>query len=779
MDAVGAATSIDLSRAAIVVRPGEREAAETMAATIFADEVKTRTGIALAIQNAWPRDDRAVIAITTRDGAAPWSKRLPRRDGAGLPETKPEGYAIRVQPGKSGSAPTVFVIGADGRGAMFGAGRLLRNLHCASGALTLDASFDIATAPVYPIRGHQLGYRAHSNTYDAWTPEHYEQYIRELIVFGTNSVEAIPYQDQRHSPLMKLSREAMNLALSGICAKYDIDLWVWAPASFDLNDQTQRASELELLDKLYRTCPRISAIFFPGGDPGDNPPQLVIPYLEDSYKLLVRHHPNAKIWVSLQKFDPDEITYFFNHVVQHKPKWLGGLVSGPSSPDMRSSRARLPKQYRHRWYPDITHTMRCQYPVEWWDPAFAFTLGREPTNPRPMFYSTMYRQLGPYTDGFATYSDGINDDFNKALWSTLGWDPNTNIREILVEYARFFFSSDVDKTGADALLGLENNFQGPLAENAGVDGVLALWQRLETRHPELLKQWRFQIHLMRAYYDAYMRHRLLFENGLEAEALRVLGRAAEIGADRAMDEAQAVFARADTETPNPQWRARIEKLGETAFKAIGYQTSVERFQGSGANRGCVLDFLSTPLNNRVWTENEFTNIRKLTGETEKIARLDMIRTWENPGPGSYYDNVGHPGKSPHVVRGENDSTDPSGLRHDNPGHAVRDNHRVAWRHYMRWPPAMFYESLDREATYTLRVTGQGHSPVRADGVRLVPSKYSTNMGEFKEFPIPTALTRDGQVRLTWDEVDEEHMNWRQHSHVAEVWLLKDASAEGA
>jgi hypothetical protein len=92
---------------------------------------------------------------------------------------------------------------------------------------------------------------------------------------------------------------------------------------------------------------------------------------------------------------------------------------------------------------------------------------------------------------------------------------------------------------------------------------------------------------------------------------------------------------------------------------------------------------------------------------------------------------------------------------------------------------MFYESLDREATYTLRVTGQGHSPVRADGVRLVPSKYSTNMGEFKEFPIPTALTRDGQVRLTWDEVDEEHMNWRQHSHVAEVWLLKDASAEGA
>ncbi len=33
------------------------------------------------------------------------------------------------------------------------------------------------------------------------------------------------------------------------------------------------------------------------------------------------------------------------------------------------------------------------------------------------------------------------------------------------------------------------------------------------------------------------------------------------------------------------------------------------------------------------------------------------------------------------------------------------------------------------------------------------------------------------VLLTWDEVDEEHLNWRQHSHVAEVWLLKQDTAE--
>jgi hypothetical protein len=35
-------------------------------------------------------------------------------------------------------------------------------------------------------------------------------------------------------------------------------------------------------------------------------------------------------------------------------------------------------------------------------------------------------------------------------------------------------------------------------------------------------------------------------------------------------------------------------------------------------------------------------------EETKLKRLEEIRTWENPGPGSFYDNVGHIAKSPHA-----------------------------------------------------------------------------------------------------------------------------------
>ena len=60
----------------------------------------------------------------------------------------------------------------------------LRLLDWEQGHADFPADVDIATAPDYPIRGHQLGYRNKANSYDAWDVEQYEQYIRELSFFG-------------------------------------------------------------------------------------------------------------------------------------------------------------------------------------------------------------------------------------------------------------------------------------------------------------------------------------------------------------------------------------------------------------------------------------------------------------------------------------------------------------------------------------------------------------------------------------------------------------------
>ena len=42
-----------------------------------------------------------------------------------------------------------------------------------------------------------------------------------------------------------------------------------------------------------------------------------------------------------------------------------------------------PGHFPVRLYPDITHSVSDQLPVPDWDPAYQFTLNREPVNPRP------------------------------------------------------------------------------------------------------------------------------------------------------------------------------------------------------------------------------------------------------------------------------------------------------------------------------------------------------------------------------------------------------------
>jgi hypothetical protein len=783
--AAAAGAEIDLSRAVVVVRSAGRGPAETTAAVVLVEEIEKRTGLRLSVREDWP-DGAPVIALSVRDGRTPWTERLTRRmsgpspnGNVDPPESRPEGFALVVLPATQTEPAGAFVMGADDRGVLFGVGRLLREIEYRPGGMGLNGALRVAAAPEYPLRGHQLGYRARANSYDAWTPRQYEQYIRELAVFGANAIENIPFEDDMKGPLMPVPREEMNRALSEICARYNLDYWVWTPADFPLGDAARRQAMLERHEALYRACPRLDAVFFPGGDPGDNPPERVIPFLKELALRLEKTHPQARIWVSLQGFDRAKALAFTDFIGKEAPAWLGGLVAGPSSPPLWETRPRLAARYGLRWYPDITHTVRCQFPVEWWDPAFALTLGREPVNPRPADSANLFRLYAPYTTGFLTYSDGIHDDVNKQVWSLLGWDSRSDVRGMLVQYARFYFGPDVAEAAADGLLGLENNWRGSLALNAGVDGVLALWQDLERRHPRLADDWRFQMHLMRAYYDAYTRHRLLHETRLEAEAMAALAGAERIGAQAAMDQARAILRKAQTQPTHPEWRRRIDELAEALFKSIGYQTSVKRFHASGAERGCIMDFIDYPLNNRWWLEDEFAKVEGLAGERERLDRLETIRTWEQPGPGSFYDEVGHVGKSPRVLRGEQINTDPEGFRHENPEHSWWDDgmsrRRLSWQHHLRWPIAVVYEGLDPKARYTVRVTGQGDSVLRGDGRLLTPGRYSREIGEFKEFAVPPELTADGRLRLTWDDIDESHLNWRRQSSVAEAWLLKEAA----
>jgi hypothetical protein len=92
------------------------------------------------------------------------------------------------------------------------------------------------------------------------------------------------------------------------------------------------------------------------------------------------------MWVSPQSFTADWMEEFFSIVSTAETKsWLVGVVVGPQSRlTLQEVRRRLPAQYPIRFYPDITHSTGCQFPVPDWDVAYALTEGRETINPRPL-----------------------------------------------------------------------------------------------------------------------------------------------------------------------------------------------------------------------------------------------------------------------------------------------------------------------------------------------------------------------------------------------------------
>jgi hypothetical protein len=753
---------MDLSRSDILISSNIKSPVRESVIDILQEEVARRTALEWRHAEQW-NDSGPTLAIVLSKDKELAGRTVPLGEGEELPENRPEGYRIVTQ--SDVTPPVIWIVGADDRATVYGVGHLLRHVNMSVNSVVLNQALDIATAPEQSVRGHQLGYRNTANSYDAWDVEQYDQYIRELALFGTNAVENIPFGKGNDSELMPISRQEMNIEISKICQAYDLDYWVWTPATFDLRETEKRQAMLDTHEQFYKSTPKLDHIFFPGGDPGHNHPRLVMPFLKDLYERLVKYHPEAGIWISLQGFSAEQIDYFYTYLEAHEPDWLMGVVSGPSSPPVADTRHRLADKYRHRHYPDITHNVRCDYPALNFDQAYALTIGREGINPQPNYYAQIHGTYAPFTDGFVAYSDGCHDDVNKVVWSMRGWDLQKPVREIMTEYCRFFFGPDLAESAADGIFALEQNWIGPIRQNGAIEMTLDFWQDLEKENPQLSNNWRWQMLVLRAYYDTYQRRRKIYETGLETQANNMLAQAQTMGAEKAMTMALDIVNKADTAPVARDLRAQIVHYCDELFRSCGLQTSVEKYQASSAQRGCILDFVDHPLNNRWWLQDEFANIRQMKNEEEKLSRLEVIRTWKNPGKGSYYDNVSDIETGPRVLTTSYDATD------------------VAWwddgfsrkrlsSQLFQTDPVLEYENLDFKGRYLLRVSGYGDALVRVDGERLEPIKYEKDIGEFKEFVIPKHITRDGKMRLTFDQPEESHLNWRDYSHVSDVWLIK-------
>lgn len=785
--------TVDLSRAVVVLGRGAGPI-ERQAARMLVEEAAKRSQVTLPVREGLSSGDpqQPVIVLGTLERHPPSvpsavAARVPR-DRAGSPAA--ESYAVVVDPLRR--APAVSVLGADARGCMFGTGRLLRELRFSSGRIEAPV-LATGTAPAQRLRGHQLGWRPVSNTYDRWGLKEYEQYLRDLVVWGTNAIELIPEEPGTDSA----RNVEMNARLADLIHSYGLQVWLWYPMDdrvpSGMNGDGLTAGQnacpsrkdgrrfiLDRRRELFRRIRHIDAVFIPGGDPGGcecercQPwERTLLPLAQEVSSLLRKSHPRAQVWLSNQGFAEPENRHFYQWLQSERPRWLTGLVYAPWAHETPASmRAKTPGRYPIRFYPDITHTVRCQFPARDWDQAFALTLDREPPIYRASEHAQIARLYQPLTCGALTYSDGVNDDLNKVIWSARLWDPHTEVSSVLRGYSRYYFGQDYADAGAAGIGMLERNGSGPLRGNASVRSTFDHWMRLEKRaSPELRSNWRFAMALLRAYYDHYVQLRLEHDSALEQDVYQTLeGSDSQAAITRALGLLEARQFR------EPELKARLLALGQLLHDRIGMQLSVPRWGASGDERGAILDHLDTPLSNVEWLRSELLKLEGTAGSRERAEGIRRILRWEDPGPGGFYDDLGNPSRQPHLVRLRRWEEDPGYLA--SPRIDFRrplQDGRQSWNNYAEAlyeePITLRYERLDPQADYVVRATYSGRyrptMTLTANGTYPVHGAVATQEPPVtREWSIPRAATTGGNLTLTWKRLSG------RGAQVSEVWLIR-------
>jgi len=750
---------LDFSNAVIVHSSAQPR--QTKAAEFLQYEIRRRTGINLSTSTSMPSGSLPAIVISTV-GNFPSSYRLP--PGLLVP-TKAEGYAVWVDTTVR-SAPTVYLVGRDDRGALFAVGRLIRLLYLAPNHIHLADDVRITSAPAEVIRAHQIIRSTQSkDRFVNWRDAAQEQqYARDLVLFGTNGFEARSPRD-----------------IDDYLQQLDIDLYLVVSCQkiIDYNNLSD-----DEISKLYTDLVGVDDFTTYGGDAsGSRPPMGVFPKMERVVPLILKSHPGAKWWYSnqcLKAHAVDYDDYIFNYIKTKQPSWLYGMVYGPwTKRGIREIRADLPSQYKIRHYPEICHVRWCQYPVPKWDHVWAQVWPRNHSiYAMPRMMAQVHNATYKDTVGFLPYNHtGCYNDLNKFVWSAMGWDPKARVEDILYDYGKVFFAYEFKRNpdgdsassskdaiidaGARAvargLLLLEDNWRGHLADNTSTEAALKLWKKIATDMGGVGKNWRLELFLYKAFLDAQVKRKYDAELRYERQAYEALKQAETIGVSEAVKNARAALARIDTEFQSKEaFKQELQSWGLT-----DHYGDLEE----------ILDNIYSPLSDRKWLESQ------LDGVTS-VADIRKILNYEDPGPGGFYDNLGVEGEQPHLVRQKTWREDPGFVYSpiewvdSKPGSKRRHSQMTHATCRYDTPLLMRWEGLDRHATYHINVVYRGpfgpQFTCKTDDGYLVHDSRGNTEATPVSYSIPQASTSDGVLELQW-----KLTNQVRGVSVTEIWLIKD------
>lgn len=431
-------------------------------------------------------------------------------------------------------------------------------------------------------------------------------------------------------------------------------------------------------EKMFASMSRFNSLFVPGGDGGEVlAPVTFLQAVQNLTSVMRRYHPTASVWVSAQDYSLANLTAFMNAVARPAVRsWLTGVVYGPHvHVPLTEFLDMVPSGVHVRQYPDLCHTTQSQFEQPEWDPAFTLTYRRLPISPSLSRYHNIVTlrtnetyvghwetNTGGQLIGFGAYSEGVSDDLNKAVWSLFGAQ-GLGATASLAQYARLFFDAPVVSFVIKGLAMLENNWKGPMHDNYGaIARTLSVWRDAyeQASSTEQQDNWRLQMYMLRAYYDATVARRHALESQAVTSVLQALS-VAGIGSDPTA-AIQTALASLQTQANSIASDPALQALNAGVWRfAAAINSSITSFVVADQQPELSLSTLNATITDLPWLSNALNVAAALSTPAAKAAALRALLATGAPAPGGYYDRLGSVSwhDHPHLVRGAGVLVDPS------------------------------------------------------------------------------------------------------------------------
>ena len=750
---------------------------ELKAAEMLRDRIRKRTSVKITIAEEGPGASGAisgsglvvVVGCLETDEIArallkKFSARLPT-----LPNSDrchPEGFAVAS--GIVEGRPHMIIAGADPRATIYGVGWVLRAITYRPGFIEVP-KLDVQDKPAFWLRGgNPSGPGSRARQYGKLRPQTAEEHMEvmeDLMLLGTNVFGGDPALVRSYGMMTTFGRTANEMragpggatefpkewgADGGISRKYACP-----------SVPEAREALLESFDEMFRSAPSRDFFTTNSGDEGGCRCERCTPWggtyirlVHEIAGILHKYHPDCKVLATNQDLTNEGNQAIFQYLNAQDSSWLYAIRYGPGADEMQTyirgpvnpkwfeyegfgplgnylkyMHHELPRTTQIALYSDITHWMQAQYAVPRPDVALAAVHGRRSWNARPRALHRVARETLHYAIGDMHYSEGMHDDFNKWFWYRMLWNPHQSAEDISREYCRYWFGPAAQDDMAAAIFLMEETLEKRVLGNRGIPKAVQLLHRARAKIPANLMRadYRWRIIAQKALLDLYIQLKLEGGREIKAKASRCLARACRSQSpSQDVKEAVRVLRRPIETARMKRIKREAIKLGEESNKVIGYRDPA----------WFIVDGFD--LTEVGWWVKVLQEALAM-GQGARIRNAAaMVLHYEDPGEGGFYDSLGWPSESAHLVHGESlwgflPFQGPAMLSHYSLAYSWgRKGEGVTLR----------YDGLDPGADYVVRVSVGVHWEGReAMGPAKLEQGLSANGQVVCEaFPVPISET---------------------------------------